>query len=159
MTLHNSSTADGMSTFRTNCRGALRGRPLPNPDLRFQQRAATEGRPYSSFAKSSHTNRKHCATVGCVGGDKGAAVLGDDPVSEGEADAVALRFRRKERNEDLLQIGGRDPWSIVTHLNYYSAILTHRTDNHTTIRICFSTVANEIQQRLSQHSFVRANRQ
>jgi len=35
-------------------------------------------------------------------------MLSDYPMSEGEAYSMPMRFRREERNEDLVQIGRRN---------------------------------------------------
>src|SRR5690242_12079417 len=137
-TSQNSSTAGGQSILATD-------NADKNPDLFRVIRG--------------QLNRKQGAAVGSVGGGEGAAVLSDDAVRECEADAVAFGFRRKERNKDLLQIGGCDSRAVVTHLYYDSVTRPRRTDSHTSVRIRFGADANEIQQRQPQHAFVRASGQ
>ena len=52
------------------------------------------------------TDGEDCAALGRISRGQGAAVLRDDAVSEGEADAVTFGLGGEKGDEDLLKIGG-----------------------------------------------------
>src|SRR5437764_935286 len=93
-------------------------------------------------------------------------MVGRDAVGECEADAVALRFRREEGDEDAPQVVFGDAGSGVFNLDLrprapLRVALARATDSHASLRLLFGyglrRVAHEVEQSLSKHPLVGVN--
>ena len=105
------SIAGGENIFNHGLNRSLN--PDSNPDLR-------------SVLSVVKFYRKQRAAFRGVCGCEGAAVLGDDAVCQGEADAVAFCFRGEKGDEDLLKICWWNPRASIAHLNHDCVVMTCR---------------------------------
>src|SRR5882672_10651998 len=88
-------------------------------------------------------------------------------MSERQTDAVTLWFGGEEGNEDALQIGMRNSFTVVFNLNYCrlrcELLFLPIRDLDSTFRLlignCFGCITQQVQHYLAQQALVRANRE
>ena len=112
------------------------------------------------------SNRKGCAARRRVGRGERSAMLGDDAVGEGEADAVAFRFGGEKWDEDALHIFGRDAVAGVADVNArprFTCRLALTRPAHFDESLLFlfvnrfGGVAQKVKERWAEHSLVGLN--